>query len=75
MFRGQLYGMQGDLKPIRCGAGKGKKLGEEETVQHGEEIGCVCWDGLGEKGLESCRQNSEGLRKESSRQFHQSYRR
>lgn len=32
MFRGQLYGMQGDLKPIRCGAGKGKKLGEEETV-------------------------------------------
>lgn len=32
MFRGQLYGMQGDLKPFRCGAGNGKKLGEEETV-------------------------------------------
>ena len=54
MFRGWSFGFQWNLKLFMLGAGKGKKFGDE--------IECVCWGGEGKKGLESCLQNSEGLK-------------
>ena len=54
MFKGWSFGLQWNLKPFTLGVGKGKKFGDE--------IGCVCCGGEGKKGLESCLQNSEGLK-------------
>ena len=54
MFRGWSFAFQWNLKLFILGAGKGKKFGDE--------IECVCWGGEGKKGLESCLQNSEGLK-------------